>query len=87
MIYEDEALLAVNKQPGLVVHPAVGHRSGTLVNALIHLRGEGLAQRGGRDRVGLVHRLDKDTSGLILIAKTDEAHEKLAHAFCRAGGS
>jgi len=81
VIYEDDALLAINKQPGLVVHPAVGHRSGTLVNALIHHRGEKLAQRGGRDRVGLVHRLDKDTSGLILIAKTDQAHEKLAHTF------
>jgi 23S rRNA pseudouridine1911/1915/1917 synthase len=81
IIYEDEALLAINKQPGLVVHPAVGHRSGTLVNALVHHWGAGLAQRGGEERMGLVHRLDKDTSGLMLIAKTDEAHEKLAHAF------
>jgi len=81
IIYEDEALLAINKQPGLVVHPAAGHRSGTLVNALVHLRGAGLAQRGGEERSGLVHRLDKDTSGLILIAKTDEVHERLAQAF------
>ncbi len=81
VVYEDEAFLALNKQPGLVVHPAVGHRSGTLVNALIHHRGENLATRGGRERVGLVHRLDKDTSGVMLIAKTDEVHEKLAHAF------
>ena len=81
VIYEDDALLALNKQPGLVVHPAVGHRSGTLVNALVHHRGAQLAQRGGIGRRGLVHRLDKDTSGLILIAKTDEVHERLAHAF------
>jgi len=81
IVYEDDALIAINKQPGLVVHPAVGHRSGTLVNALVHHRGTQLAQRGGQERSGLVHRLDKDTSGLILIAKTDEAHERLAHAF------
>lgn len=81
IVYEDDALLAINKQPGIVVHPAVGHRSGTLVNALIHHRGAQLARRGGQERSGLVHRLDKDTSGLMLIAKTDEAHEKLAHAF------
>jgi 23S rRNA pseudouridine1911/1915/1917 synthase len=81
VIYEDEALLALNKQPGLVVHPAVGHLTGTLVNALVHHRGRNLAERGGQERLGLVHRLDKDTSGVILIAKTDEAHEKLALAF------
>jgi 23S rRNA pseudouridine1911/1915/1917 synthase len=81
IIYEDDALLALNKQPGLVVHPAVGHRSGTLVNALIHHRGAQLAGRGGAERMGLVHRLDKDTSGLMLIAKTDLAHERLAQAF------
>jgi 23S rRNA pseudouridine1911/1915/1917 synthase len=83
IIYEDEALLALNKQAGLVVHPAVGHRTGTLVNALVHLRGQELAARGGQERLGLVHRLDKDTSGVILIAKTDEAHEKIAQAFAR----
>jgi 23S rRNA pseudouridine1911/1915/1917 synthase len=71
----------VNTQPGLVVHPAAGHRSGTLVNALVHHLGAGLASRGGAQRLGLVHRLDKDTSGVILIAKTDLAHEKLAAAF------
>ncbi len=81
IIYEDEALLALNKQPGLVVHPAVGHRTGTLVNALVHHLGAHLAQRGGEERSGLVHRLDKDTSGLMIIAKTDEVHERLAHAF------
>ena len=81
ILYEDEALLALNKQPGLVVHPAAGHRSGTLVNALVHHLGDRLAARGGSERLGLVHRLDKDTSGVILIAKTDAAHEKLAAAF------
>jgi len=83
IIYEDDALLALNKQPGLVVHPAAGHWSGTLVNALIHHCGAQLAGRGGQERLGIVHRLDKDTSGLMLIAKTDEAHEKLGEAFAR----
>lgn len=81
ILYEDESLLALNKQAGLVVHPAAGHWSGTLVNALIHHRGDQLAQQGGQERSGLVHRLDKDTSGLILIAKTNEVHTKLAAAF------
>jgi 23S rRNA pseudouridine1911/1915/1917 synthase len=81
VIYEDAALLAINKQPGLVVHPAVGHRTGTLVNALVHHWGGQLARRGGGERLGLVHRLDKDTSGLLLIAKTEVAHERLALAF------
>ena len=81
ILYEDDAMLALNKQAGLVVHPAVGNWSGTLVNALIHHRGSQLAARGGAERLGIVHRLDKDTSGVILIAKTDEAHEKLSRAF------
>jgi len=81
IIYEDDALLALNKQPGLVVHPAAGHWSGTLVHALVHYCGSQLAGRGGQERLGIVHRLDKDTSGLILVAKTDEVHERLAHAF------
>jgi len=81
ILYEDDAMLALNKQPGLVVHPAAGNWSGTLVNALIHHRGAQLAARGGAERLGIVHRLDKDTSGVILIAKTDEAHEKLSRAF------
>jgi len=83
ILYEDKALLAINKQPGLVVHPAAGHWSGTLVNALVHHCGPQLAQRGGQERLGLVHRLDKDTSGVMLIAKTDEAHERLAQAFAQ----
>jgi 23S rRNA pseudouridine1911/1915/1917 synthase len=81
IIYEDDALIALNKQPGLVVHPAVGHWSGTLVNALIHHCGAQLAGRGGQERLGIVHRLDKDTSGLMLVAKTDAAHERLAQMF------
>ena len=81
IIYEDDALIALNKQPGLVVHPAAGHWSGTLVNALIHHCGAQLAGRGGQERLGIVHRLDKDTSGLMLVAKTDEVHERLARAF------
>jgi len=83
IIYEDDALIALNKQPGLVVHPAAGHWSGTLVNALVHHCGSQLAGRGGQERLGIVHRLDKDTSGLILIAKTDEVHERLAQAFAQ----
>jgi 23S rRNA pseudouridine1911/1915/1917 synthase len=83
IIYEDNALIALNKQPGLVVHPAVGHWSGTLVNALVHHCGAQLAGRGGQARLGIVHRLDKDTSGLMLIAKTDEVHERLAQAFAQ----
>jgi 23S rRNA pseudouridine1911/1915/1917 synthase len=81
ILHEDKSLIAVNKPPGLVVHPAVGHWTGTLVNALVHHRGKSLAARGGAGRLGIVHRLDKDTSGVILIAKTDDAHEKLAQAF------
>ncbi len=83
IVYEDEVLLALNKQPGLVVHPAVGHWSGTLVNALVHHLGPDLARRGGIERLGLVHRLDKDTSGIMLIAKTDAAHEKLGRSFAQ----
>lgn len=81
ILWEDEVLLIVNKPPGLVVHPAAGHRSGTLVNALVHhCRGQ-LAQRGGLERLGIVHRLDKDTSGALVIAKTDAAHAALAQQF------
>jgi 23S rRNA pseudouridine1911/1915/1917 synthase len=81
ILHEDESLLVIDKPPGLVVHPAVGHRTGTLVNALVHHWGTHLAARAGAERMGIVHRLDKDTSGVILIAKTDDAHEKLARAF------
>jgi len=83
IIYEDDAMLAIDKQPGLVVHPGAGNWTGTLVNALVHHRGSHLAGRGGSHRLGIVHRLDKDTSGLMLIAKTDEMHEKLGLAFAQ----
>jgi 23S rRNA pseudouridine1911/1915/1917 synthase len=81
ILYEDDALLAINKQPGLVVHPAAGNWSGTLVNALVHHCGTRLATRGGGERLGIVHRLDKDTSGVLVVAKTDLAHERLSRAF------
>jgi 23S rRNA pseudouridine1911/1915/1917 synthase len=77
VLFEDSHLLVVDKPPGLVVHPAVGHRDGTLVNALLH-RSKDWA--GPADRPGLVHRLDKDTSGVLVIAKTEPAMAKLGKA-------
>ena len=82
VVYEDEHLVVVDKQAGLVVHPAVGHRGGTLVNALLHRLG-GLSTLGEPDRPGIVHRLDKDTSGLMVVARTDEAHGGLTQAIAR----
>lgn len=79
--YEDDDLIVVNKPAGLVVHPAAGARTGTLVNALIAHCGASLSGVGGVARPGIVHRLDKDTSGLIVIAKHDAAHLKLSGAF------
>lgn len=79
IVYEDEHLLVVDKPAGMVVHPAPGNWSGTLVNALMG-RGEPLAEGGGEDRAGLVHRLDKDTSGLLVVAKTDASHRILSTA-------
>lgn len=78
IVYEDEDLIVVNKQRGLVVHPAPGHESGTLVNALMFHCGDSLSGIGGEKRPGIVHRIDKDTSGLIIAAKNDFAHRKLA---------
>ena len=78
ILYEDEELLVINKPKGMVVHPAPGHESGTLVNALLHHCGDSLSGIGGVKRPGIVHRLDKDTSGLMLAAKTDRAHASLA---------
>ena len=78
IIYEDADLLVVNKQKGLVVHPAPGAESGTLVNALLAHCGPHLSKIGGATRPGIVHRLDKDTSGLLAVAKNDFAHERLA---------
>lgn len=80
IVYEDEHLLVIDKPAGLVVHPAPGHPSGTLVNALLHHCGGGLEGVGGADRWGIVHRLDKMTSGLMVAAKTAVAYERLVEA-------
>ncbi|KQU62299.1 pseudouridine synthase [Sphingomonas sp. Leaf339] len=79
--YEDEHLIVVDKPAGLVVHPAAGNFDGTLVNALLHHCGGSLSGIGGVARPGIVHRIDKDTSGLMVAAKTDQAHEGLARQF------
>lgn len=81
ILHEDDALIVLNKPPGLVVHPGAGHATGTLVNALLHHCGGKLSRHGGAERLGIVHRLDKDTSGLMVVAKTDDAHEALAAQF------
>ncbi|HEY9628976.1 MAG TPA: RluA family pseudouridine synthase [Coleofasciculaceae cyanobacterium] len=81
ILYEDEQLIILNKPMGLVVHPAPGHEGGTLVNALLAHCGDQLAGIGGVQRPGIVHRLDKDTSGAIAIAKTDVAHRHLQAQF------
>ncbi len=81
IVFEDEDLLVVNKPAGLVVHPAAGHADGTLVNALLAHCGDSLSGIGGVTRPGIVHRLDKDTSGLMLVAKNDLAHRGLAEQF------
>ena len=75
--YEDDDVIVVNKPIGLVVHPAPGHADGTLVNALLHHCGDSLSGIGGEKRPGIVHRIDKDTSGLIIAAKNDHAHLSL----------
>lgn len=81
LIYEDDDIVVVNKPPGMVVHPAKGHWAGTLTAALAHHFGAGLSKTGGPTRPGIVHRLDRDTSGVIIIAKHDQAHERLADQF------
>ncbi len=81
IIYEDDHLLIVDKPAGLVVHPAAGNLDGTLVNALLHHCAGRLSGIGGVARPGIVHRIDKDTSGLMVVAKTDRAHEGLAKQF------
>ena len=80
VLYEDEDLLVIDKPAGMVVHPAAGHWSGTLVNALLH-HCPGLSGIGGEQRPGIVHRLDKDTSGCIIVAKHDAAHQGLSRQF------
>ena len=77
VVYEDADVIVVNKPKGLVVHPAPGHPDGTLVNALLHHCGDSLSGIGGELRPGIVHRIDRDTSGLIIAAKNDSAHQKL----------
>ena len=76
--YEDESVIVVSKPRGMVVHPAPGHTSGTLVNALLHHCGDSLSGIGGVMRPGIVHRIDKDTSGLMMVAKNDAAHISLS---------
>ena len=81
VVYEDKDLIVINKPPGLVVHPAAGNPDGTLVNALIAHCGPGVLRIGGEERPGIVHRLDKDTSGLLVAAKTERAMASLAKQF------
>jgi len=81
IVFEDEHLIVVDKPAGLVVHPAAGNPDGTLVNALLHHCAGRLSGIGGVARPGIVHRIDKDTSGLLVVAKTDAAHEGLARQF------
>ena len=88
VVYEDDDLLVVNKPRGMVVHPAAGNPDGTLVNALLYHCGDSLSGINGVIRPGIVHRIDKDTSGLLIVAKNDFSHEKLAaqikeHSFTR----
>ena len=81
ILFEDDHIIVLNKESGMVVHPAAGNKSGTLVNALLHHCGGKLAPIGGEERPGIVHRLDKDTSGCIIVAKTDHAHQHLVEQF------
>jgi 23S rRNA pseudouridine1911/1915/1917 synthase len=81
IVFEDPHLLVVDKPAGLVVHPAAGNLDGTLVNALLHHCGDSLSGIGGVARPGIVHRIDKDTSGLLVVAKSDVAHEGLTRQF------
>ena len=85
IVFEDDDLLVIDKPPGLVVHPAAGNWTGTLVNALIAHCGSSLSGIGGVARPGIVHRLDKDTSGLMVVAKTDAAHSGLTAQFADHG--
>ena len=81
IVYEDPHIIVLDKPAGLVVHPAPGQRDGTLVNALLHHCGDSLSGIGGEIRPGIVHRIDKDTSGLLVVAKDDVAHQGLAAQF------
>ncbi len=81
VVYEDDELIVINKPAGMVVHPAPGTPNGTLVNALLHHCGDSLSGVGGVQRPGIVHRIDKETSGLLVVAKSDKAHQGLAAQF------
>lgn len=85
VVYEDDDLIVIDKPAGLVVHPGAGHDAGTLVNALLYHCGDSLSGIGGVKRPGIVHRLDKDTSGLMVVAKNDMAHQGLAEQFADHG--
>ncbi len=85
IVHEDKDVIVLDKPAGLVVHPAAGNRSGTLVNALIAHCGASLSGIGGEKRPGIVHRLDKDTSGLLVVAKNDKAHRSLSAQFADHG--
>src|SRR5438552_10217496 len=87
VVYEDDDIIIIDKPAGLVVHPAAGNWTGTLVNALIAHCGESLSGIGGERRPGIVHRLDKDTTGLMVVAKNDRAHRALAAQFADHGRS
>jgi 23S rRNA pseudouridine1911/1915/1917 synthase len=87
VVYEDDDIIVIDKPPNLVVHPAAGHWTGTLVNALLAHCGESLSGIGGVRRPGIVHRLDKDTTGLMVVAKNDRAHRALAAQFADHGRS
>jgi len=85
IVFEDDEIIVIDKPAGLVVHPAAGHATGTLVNALIAHCGDSLSGIGGVKRPGIVHRLDKDTTGLMVVAKTDRTHQALAAQFADHG--
>jgi 23S rRNA pseudouridine1911/1915/1917 synthase len=87
IVHEDDDIIVINKRAGLVVHPAAGHETGTLVNALIAHCGASLSGIGGVKRPGIVHRLDKDTTGLMVAAKNDRAHQSLSGQFADHGRS
>jgi len=87
IVYEDDDIIVIDKPRNLVVHPAAGHPTGTLVNALIAHCGDSLSGIGGERRPGIVHRLDKDTTGLMIVAKNDAAHRRLAAQFADHGQS
>jgi 23S rRNA pseudouridine1911/1915/1917 synthase len=87
VVFEDDEIIVIDKPKGLVVHPAAGNPTGTLVNALVAHCGESLSGVGGVKRPGIVHRLDKDTTGLLVVAKTDRAHRALSRQFADHGRS